>query len=75
MLFSVAAVVCGVCFGLALLAAYRKGLRDGADLRRTGAVPPWFEKPEEPAKPDPRLDKILDNIDSYNGTPLGQKEV
>ena len=75
MLFSCIAVAIGIIYGLMLLWAYRIGLKDGLGVKETGEVVSMEPRQIAGKPPDARLDKILDNIDSYNGTPAGQKEV
>ena len=76
MLYSCMTIAIGALFGLALLWTYRIGLKDGLRVKDTGRVESLDSAKDTPVKPpDNRLDKILNNIDSYNGTPSGQKEV
>lgn len=75
MLYSVVTAALGILYGLMLLWAYRIGLKDGLQVKDTGKIEPMEPEEKAPAKQDERFDRILDNIDAYNGTPSGQKEV
>lgn len=75
MLYGCLTVAIGIIYGLLLLWAYRMGLKDGLQVKDTGKIESMEPEEKAPTKQDERFDRILDNIDAYNGTPSGQKEV
>lgn len=74
-LFAAAALL----FGVAAVVIYRLGLRDGA--RMASGQPPSPVKKHTPGRAAPvpedvqRLNNILANVERYDGTGQGQKEV
>lgn len=62
---------------LFILAAYRKGLADGQRLGQGKEMKPLIRPREDPGRgaAGRRTDMILSNIDRYDGTSFGQKEV
>lgn len=80
------AVIIALAAGLVWV--YRKGLQDGLkisnlkDKPEPAAVERAFNGPKKPAPPDPRIveeqrkrDILLANLDAYDGTERGQKDV
>lgn len=64
-------VALGIAVCWSMISCYRAGLRDGK-----GDPPaPLFRVKKGKVETDARLDAVLDNIDSYDGTSAGQKEV
>lgn len=71
-------IIAAGIYGLFLLAAYRKGLRDGLKISRGKEPEPVIlseKKRTEGTQLDARTEAILRNIDSYDGTNTGQKKV
>ena len=68
-------LVCGLMF----TAVYRKGLRDGIDIKDGKTVEPMIKPSEKketkPIELDERTEAILRNIDSYDGTSNGQQKI
>ena len=63
---------------LAVLFSYRKGISDGKRIDQGKPLPPVLPKIRKQAgenREERKLRTILDNIDRYNGGPIGQKEV
>lgn len=59
------------------IGAYRQGIKDGKAISQDKPLPPIL-KPKVPAKlpkEDRCFDTILSNLDNYDGTSIGQKEV
>ena len=77
------------CFGLMLLAAalgsmlvicYRQGLKDGRRVQEGKELEPVLQLTASGEEPDPdpesaRYDTLLKNIEAYDGTGAGQREV
>lgn len=75
------------CFGLLLLAAalgsmlvicYRQGLKDGRAVGEGKPLEPVLQLTASGEEPDPesaRYDTLLKNIEAYDGTGAGQREV
>lgn len=63
--------------GLFLFSAYRQGIKDGMRFKSGKAPEPIVkERPKSgKAKEDRRLNTILSNIDAYDGTGKGQKDI
>ena len=63
---------------IAVLSAYRQGIKDGMRMKDgkepVDIIKKPVTKPKE-SKEIKRLNAILANIDSYDGTAAGQKEV
>ena len=83
-------LILALAFAVIAAGFYRAGVRDGARLRGKGEISPVFRPPaglRPPAMAKPakksgeqkraelRISRVLENIDNYNGSPLGQKEV
>lgn len=62
-------VMIGMAAALLAVGLYRLGLRDGSRLGRGEAL----DAPEK--QEEPRWQRVLQNINAYNGTPKGQREV
>ena len=67
-------------YGLFLIMAYRKGLSDGLDIMKGKDIEPVIvveKNREEKGRTsfDARTEAILRNIDNYDGTSEGQKEI
>lgn len=77
-LFEMGLLLLATAWGAGLALCYRLGLRDGLRAGR-GKAPEVILSPQAKAdKPTPeqrRYDAILANIDAYDGTANGQKEV
>ena len=75
MLFSfISTVIIAIAFSLAVVYSYRIGVIDGEIIAEQNIS---LEKYKEnmPEKKMDKYDIILENIDSYNGSSAGQKEV
>ena len=75
MLFSfISTVIIAITFSLAVVFSYRIGVIDGENIAEQNIS---LEKYKEnlPEKKMDKYDIILENIDSYNGSSAGQKEV
>jgi len=58
--------------------SYRQGLKDGRAVKEEKKLEPVINLPSkkpEISRETKRLNTILDNINSYNGSPSGQKAV
>ena len=72
-------IMCAVCLvvGGAFVFAYRLGLRDG--MRAKGGQEPaavvQVKGRVKQSKEDKKYEAILSNIDSYDGSGIGQREV
>ncbi len=68
-----------VLYGLFLLGAYRKGLRDGLNISKGKEPEPIIKESVKPdtrgQELDARTESILRNIDNYNGSAEGQKKI
>lgn len=67
-------------YGLFLLMAYRKGLKDGLDIMKGEDIEPVIAISKEKENKshmnfDARTEAILRNIDNYDGTGEGQKKI
>lgn len=65
-------------FGLLLVACYRQGLRDGRSVSDGRELAPVLQPTASRQEPDPeaaRYAALLQNIDAYDGTGVGQREV
>jgi len=70
--------VFGVAWSGVLLITYRMGIIDGRHSRKSGEIKPLIspkKKKYMASKEQERINAVLENIDSYNGTPEGQKEI
>lgn len=70
--------VFGVAWGGVLLATYRMGMMDGRRSRRGAEFKPIIphkKKKYMASKEQERINAVLENIDNYNGTAEGQKEI
>lgn len=70
--------VFGVAWGIVLLISYRMGIMDGRESRKNGEFKPIIplkKKKHSSSKEQERTNAVLENIDNYNGTPEGQKEI
>lgn len=70
-------IITGVLIGIFLVLGYRKGLKDGMRLKEGKPIEavPKKKRKKEYAEVDPRTEAILRNIDSYDGTAVGQKKI
>ena len=64
-----------LAWGVLILASYKVGVEDGKDIMRLKSKA--FEKKSERVAnvEQERISAILHNIDSYDGSGIGQKEV
>lgn len=70
--------VFGVAWGGVLLVTYRMGIMDGRRSGRGAESKPFIslkKKKHTATKEQERINAVLENIDNYNGTPEGQKEI
>lgn len=64
--------------GLLVFFSYRQGIKDGRAVKEDVPLKPVIEKKTkkfEQKQEIKRLNTILDNINNYNGSAVGQKEV
>lgn len=64
--------------GLLVFFSYRQGIKDGRALREEEPLKPVVEKKAKKApqsKETKRLNAILENINNYTGSAVGQKDV
>lgn len=79
MIENVIFVVCAVLYAMFCIGVYRAGLRDG--MKREKGLPPervmqhHERKTRQQREQETRMNKIMQNIDAYDGTGKGQKEV
>jgi len=72
-------ILLALCPAVLALWAYRQGLRDG--MAKAQGQPPERiatrpkRKPPAPSAEQRRLEQILANVEAYDGTSYGQKEV
>ena len=79
-LFDIAVLAAALVWGAGLVWCYRLGLRDGLRAARGEAPVPvgtggGRAKAGQPTAEQKRYDAILANIDAYDGTEKGQREV
>lgn len=58
--------------------SYRQGIKDGRAIKEEKQLDPIAKIPAKKPKiseETKRLNAIMDNINNYNGSPLGQREV
>jgi hypothetical protein len=77
-LFDIAFVVLAILAPILCVWCYRAGLRDGRHLKEGKPLEPIrplidIQRPAAPT--EDKYDIILDNINNYDGTSRGQKEV
>lgn len=71
-------LLAGALAGIGAVAAYRCGVRDGRALDKGEPLPPAVQLPakkEPPGAVDARWDTIMANLETYDGSGTGQKEV
>lgn len=64
--------------GLLVFFSYRQGIKDGRALKEEEPLKPVVEKKTKKApqsKETKRLNAILENINNYTGSAVGQKDV
>lgn len=75
--FGVLALAAGL--GGMLLACYRQGWRDGRAVERTGEPEPLLQltakEGEAKLEEQARFDALLANIEAYDGSGVGQREI
>lgn len=74
MLYEILIIAMVLVFPACVIVAYRQGIRDGRALRE--------DKPPSPVIPmfgrvqgDEQLDKLMQNINNYDGTEVGQIDI
>ena len=78
MLFDLIFAVLSLLWGMGMVLCWRLGLRDGMAAGKGRELPAVIRPTTqvEPFTPEQvRLDNILANIDAYDGTERGQREV
>lgn len=77
MLFDIGFVALALLSPVLVLIAYRQGVKDRIQQDKQAPLQPFFNvhKPTETSKCDIRTQSILDNINAYDGTSMGQKDV
>ena len=80
MLFNIIMICMIPIVGLLVFFSYRQGIKDGRAIKEDKAIEPILEFPLlnkkiEHSEETHRLNTILNNINNYNGGPVGQKEV
>lgn len=71
-------LLAGALAGFGAVAAYRCGVRDGRALDKGEALPPAVQLPakkEASSVKDTRWDTIMANLEAYDGSSTGQREV
>lgn len=58
--------------------SYRQGLKDGRAVKDEKVLEPVIQLPKKKQEISPEVKKfntLIDNINNYNGGPIGQREV
>jgi len=78
MLYNILMVCMIPVVGALVFFSYRQGIKDGRALKEDKEIKPIVVLPKREAKQSEdvkRLNTVLDNINNYNGGPMGQREV
>lgn len=77
MLYDIGFVVLALLSPVLVLIAYRQGVKDRVQQDKGQALQPFFNVPKsaKPNKADAMMQTLLDNINAYDGTSQGQKDV
>lgn len=80
MLYNLIIILLIPIMSLLVFFSYRQGIKDGRALKEEKELPKVVPEIKifKKSKLDPevkKLNDILDNIDNYNGSPVGQKVV
>lgn len=77
MLYDIGFVLLSILSPILVLIAYRQGVKDRIQQDKKEPLQPFFNVPKfsKLSKEDVQTQTILDNIDAYDGTGTGQKDV
>jgi hypothetical protein len=78
MLSDIGLILMGIISPILVLLAYRQGIKDRQNVNEGKPLAPIMPKPKpivHQTKLDAKYAQILSNIDNYDGTTAGQKEV
>lgn len=77
MLYDIGFVLLSILSPILVLVAYRQGVKDRIQQDKKEPLQPFFNLPKSSkmSKEDRQTQTILDNIDAYDGTGAGQKDV
>lgn len=75
MLYEILIVAMAVALPVCVIIAYRQGIGDGRTLREDKPLSPIIPMFGGRVQSDERLDKLMQNIDNYDGTEAGQIDV
>ena len=77
MLYDIGFVLLSILSPILVLVAYRQGVKDRIQQDNKEPLQPFFSVPKSSkmSKEDRQAQTILDNIDAYDGTGAGQKDV
>ena len=77
MLYDIGFVLLSILSPILVLIAYRQGVKDRIQQDNKEPLQPFFNLPKSSkmSKEDIQVQTILDNIDAYDGTGAGQKDV
>jgi hypothetical protein len=77
MLYDIGFVLLALISPVLVMIAYRQGVKDRIQQDKSEPLQPFFNVTHSPkqSREDTRIQTILDNINSYDGTERGQKDV
>lgn len=77
MLYDIGFVLLALLSPVLVLIAYRQGVKDRVQQDKGQQLQPFFNVPKssKPSKADTMMQTLLDNINAYDGTSHGQKDV
>lgn len=77
MLSDIGLIIMSIWAPVLVLIAYRQGVKDRVQQDKGQQLQPFFNVPKtpKPSEADVMMQTLLDNINAYDGTSQGQKDV